>query len=330
MKKFRIVQIGGSGHSGYAYPAIVKYKLDFAAYCPGAADENMSGVEQRFKKYGLHPKRTEDWKKTIEEYKPDIVIISSYMGYNAEMCLFAIEKGCSIFCEKPVATELSDLEKLEKAYDGAGVRLVGMFGILYTPHFEAARRIIESGVLGDIRLATAQKSYKLGKREPFYSSRELQGGIIPWVAIHAIDWIYSLCGFKFNSVSASHSTVGNRGNGELEVSSAMLFDCEGGRIAGINADFLRPAKAKTHDDDRLRVAGTDAVLEVIGNKVFLIDGKGRHKVKLTPPQYDIFEEMILELDGRGTCRVSAKETFDVTRIALKARESADEGKKVEI
>ncbi|MCQ2770921.1 MAG: Gfo/Idh/MocA family oxidoreductase, partial [Clostridia bacterium] len=211
------------------------------------------------------------------------------------------------------------------------VCFTGMFGISYLPHFETARRLVNSGVLGDIRLVTAQKSYKLRKRAPFYSSRELYGGTIPWVAIHAIDWIYSLCNVDFKSVLASHSTVGNHDNGMLESSSLMMFDCGMGISASVNADFFRPYGAPTHDDDRIRIAGTEGVLEVMGGKVSLITPDTNFtNIPLVNPSHELFEEFCMEICGEGKCRVTAKETFDVTRIALIARESADLSKQMEI
>lgn len=334
MKDVKIVQIGASGHYEYVLPTAKKYGFEITAFSAGSPDEDISRALRDIENIGMKPTIYDDWREMIEEENPDVAVINSYMGFNADMCIYALERGVHVFCEKPVATTLSDLLKLRRAYaaanDGKKTVLAGMFGISYTPHFETARRYIISGALGDIRLASAQKSYRLGVREPFYSSRELLGGMIPWVAIHGIDWIYSLCGFKFKSVTAAHSREFNGGNGDLEATALMLFEGDDGALASVSADYLRPKDAPTHDDDRLRVVGTKGILEVRGGKVYLISDGGERIIENVEPERALFEEFALEISGEGKCRVTAEETLDVTEIALIARQSADEGRKIGI
>ncbi|MBO4428624.1 MAG: Gfo/Idh/MocA family oxidoreductase [Clostridia bacterium] len=334
MRKFKVVQIGASGHYEYALPTMKKYGFDFAAIAPGDATEDISGAVEKIRRLGFDPKIYSDWRGMLDEISPDIAVINPYMAYNAEMSAYALSHGINVFCEKPVATTFADLNMLKNAYDEAseksGAKFCGMFGILYTPHFEAARKYIEGGALGDVRLINAQKSYRLGKRESFYSSRELLGGTIPWVAIHAIDWIYALCGFGFKAVTAAHSTVANGGNGDLEATALMMFEGENGALASVSADYLRPSAAPTHDDDRIRIVGTKGILEVRGGNVYLISDKGEQTLENIAPARELFEEFALEISGEGTCRVTAKETFDATYIALLARQSADLGRKTGI
>ena len=107
----------------------------------------------------------------------------------------------------------------------------------------------------------------MGTRPEFYSKRALFGGLIPWVAIHAVDWAMEIGG-HCQSVAASHSTRANRGNGEMEATSALLMELDNGVIATVTADFLRPTASARHDDDRLRVTGTQGMIEAIDGKVY--------------------------------------------------------------
>ena len=334
MKNLKIVIIGGSGHYEYVLPTAKEFGFEISAVAAGSADEDILRAVSDVRKIGMEPKIYDDWREMIDAEKPDVAVINSYMGYNAQMSIFALERGIHVFCEKPVATTLFDLSRLRAAYAAANEEkktvFCGMFGISYTPHFEAARRYIESGALGDVRLMNAQKSYRLGNRETFYSSRELLGGMIPWVAIHGIDWIYSLGGFGFKSVTAAHSRVANGNNGDLEATALILFEGENGAIASVSADYLRPKDAPTHDDDRIRVVGTKGILEVRGGKVHLISDGGERVLENVQHEHELFEEFALDISGEGTCRVTAEETLNVTEIALIARQSADEGRKIGI
>ncbi len=333
MQKLNVVQIGSVGHYAYALPTAKKYGLRFCGVCyPHEADDRVR-AEKNFARYGFAPPVFDDWREMLETVKPDIAIVNTVMAYNAEIARTALSMGISVFCEKPLATTLESLDALTETYANSRARfsggkppiLCGMFGIDYLPHFETAYRYVKSGALGDIRLANAQKSYRMGNREAFYSDREEYGGTIPWVAIHAIEWITRIGGLRPISVSACASTACNAGNGTMEASTLCLFSCEGGRMASVSADVMRPRTAPTHDDDRLRLVGSKGILEVRGGKVHVIDGGGERELTLIETETELFEEMLLELLGKGKCRVSAEDALFATRVALLARAAADGG-----
>ena len=95
-------------------------------------------------------------------------------------------------------------------------------------------------------------------------------------------------------------------------------------MAAINIDYYRPAAAPSHGDDRIRCAGTEGVIEVRENKIFLINKDGTQTFDPTEAP-DLVEEF---LDGRVT--LSPEEIFYITRVSLAAREAADTGKTVQI
>jgi hypothetical protein len=116
----------------------------------------------------------------------------------------------------------------------------------------------------------------------------------------------------------------------MEASTLCVFGCEGGKMASVSADVMRPKMAPSHDDDRLRLVGSNGILEVRGGHVFVIDKDGERELPLVQTETELFEEMILEMQGKGKCRVSAEDSFFATRTALLARESEDTGKMMEI
>ncbi|MCQ2435612.1 MAG: Gfo/Idh/MocA family oxidoreductase [Clostridia bacterium] len=329
--KHTIVQIGAAGHYEYALPCMKKYGLTLTAIASGDPEDDISRAVTDYSSFCAPVPVYDDWRRMIDETSPDIVIINSVMCHNAEMCIYAFEHHCHVFCEKPVAVDLADFNAVDAAYKRAkaeyGAVFCGMFGISYLPWFETAINAINAGAVGNIRLVSAQKSYKLGNREPYYSDRKRLGGIIPWVAIHAMDWICRMTDLRLECVTASSSTVCNGSNGELEATAAMMLECNDGKLATITADYLRPSSALTHDDDRIRIVGSAGILEVCDRKVFLTDGSGRRELDLLP-QGDIFDEMLTEIEGGAKCRVNAEETLYTTYVSLVARESADTGRKL--
>lgn len=325
----KAVIIGSYGH--YAYALDGKLPVEFAAVAPGVDGEPTDELIRAVSDRGKAPKLYADALRMLDEERPDIVIINSRMDKNAFYSIEAMKRGASVFCEKPAATTIADLDRLIQTYNTVktekpDILYVPMFGITSEPPFYTAKCAIDRGAIGEVRLAYAQKSYKLGTREPFYSSRDQLGGMIPWVAVHGIDWLYTVCGFRFQKVFAAHSDKYNGGNGTLESSAVCTFTCDGGAIGTVSADYFRPASAKTHGDDRLRAVGTRGVIEVRGGKTYIIDKDGERELPLETPPMLLFDGMISEMLGTGRCPSDAETAFRVTCAALLARESADTGK----
>ena len=177
-------------------------------------------------------------------------------------------------------------------------------------------------------MLNGRKSYKLGTRPDFFKAKDTFGGLIPWVGIHAIHWIYALGGLKFKSVVATTDNSVNFGYGDLETTSACIFTMENGAIATVTADYFRPSGASTHDDDRIRVVGTKGIVEYQCGKVTLIDENGARELEMLPKK-DVFALFLDRISGKDA-GVSMEESIYITKVALKARESADSGKLVEI
>jgi predicted dehydrogenase len=156
-----------------------------------------------------------------------------------------------------------------------------------------------------------------------YTRRATYGGTIPWVAIHAIDWVYWFSRGRVVEVTANHTRSGNHGHAELESSGACFYRLENSGAASVSFDYFRPAAAPTHGDDRLRIAGEKGIVEVMGAEATIVtDGSPPGKLPREEPR-SIFEEFIRSIQGEAKLRISAEEAFDVSELALKSREAAD-------
>ncbi|MBQ2987855.1 MAG: ribonuclease HI [Clostridia bacterium] len=331
----KFVQIGAIGHYAYALPTAKKYRMDLCGVCYPDPEDHAARATKSFEKFGFSPRVYETVEEMLEREKPDVAVINTVMSENGRYAELALGRGISVFCEKPVATTLAGLDRLERVYAEAkrkypSLVFCGMFGIDYLPHFETAYRFVKAGGVGEVMLAHAQKSYRMGNREKFYSDREKYGGTIPWVAIHGIEWITRIAGLKPITATALGNTAYNGGNGTMEASTMCMFGCEKGKMASVSADVMRPATAPTHDDDRLRIVGSEGVLEVCDGRVTVIDNEGKRELNIVQSERELFEEMILEMRGGEKCRVSAEDSFFATRVALTARESQDTGKTLPI
>ncbi|PTW00931.1 putative dehydrogenase [Halanaerobium saccharolyticum] len=326
----KIVLIGSTGHTKYVVNGLKdNYEDEIVAIAPGSEGESVEDLYQKLKlDYDL--KKYDDYIKMLDELKPDVAAVACHFGDHARAAVEVLKRNIDLFVEKPIATTLAELAEVKSAYEKSDSKLAAMFGIRYKPWFLTAYKYIKEGAIGEVRLMNAQKSYRLGQREDFYKKRETYGGTIPWVGSHAIDWMQWLSGKDFKSVYASHSTIANQNHGELEVSALCHFDFEDQAAGSVNIDYLRPQNATSHDDDRIRIAGDKGVIEVLKEKVYLINDEieGNRELPLVKKK-EIFADFLDWVKGNGDCMITAEESFRVTEAALQARRSADQKKLIQ-
>ena len=61
-----------------------------------------------------------DWRSLIDAGGLDAVLIASPAGTHVEIVLTALEAGLHVFCEKPLAITLADIDRITRARDSAG------------------------------------------------------------------------------------------------------------------------------------------------------------------------------------------------------------------
>lgn len=327
----KVAFIGASGHWKYAVNGIkTEDELQICGVSPGSKGEDISPLVHELHKDGYAPPIFDDYTKMLNEQRPDVVVVDNFFSDHAHVGIAALKRGAHLFIEKPIATTLKDLEALYRAYEESGCHLAAMHGLRYAPAFYTAWSVIRSGDIGKPRLIHTQKSYRLGSRPPFFKHRHSYGGTIPWVGSHAIDWIYWFSTKRFRSVFASHSRQGNQDHGELETTALCHFTMEDGVFASASIDYLRPETAPSHGDDRIRVAGTKGVVEVQNGDVHVINGlEGVRKLEPKDPG-NIFQDFLQHIRGHKECLIGAEDSFYVTEICLRARQSADENRVVEL
>ncbi len=320
--------IGSAGHTNYVLEGVRQDPdIRIVGIAPGIEEENIKVLVEKAKKLGQNPAVFTEYKEMLLKFKPEVVAIASHFYKQASLTIEALEAGSHVFVEKPLATTMKDLAKLRKVYDQNGLQLAAMFGIRYKPWFMTAWKLVQQGVIGKIRLMNAQKSYKLGSRADFYKKNETYGGTIPWVGSHAIDWLYWFSGERFKSVYAVHSRKYNQNHGELELTALLHFNLTNEVFGGVNIDYLRPDTAPTHGDDRIRVVGTSGIIEVRDEKLFLINNKAAGIQEIEPEgNQGIFLDFLKQVKGEGKCLVSAGDSFYITEVCLRARQSADENR----
>jgi predicted dehydrogenase len=101
----------------------------------------------------------------------DLLIIATQDRDHYDHALRAIELGYDILLEKPAATTLADCEELHRRALERNVRIGLCFVLRYTPFYQAAKSVIDSGRLGEIISMHASEGV-----EPFHQAHSYVRG----------------------------------------------------------------------------------------------------------------------------------------------------------
>ncbi len=311
------MRIGFIGCEGHWYLGLTCLKKDeIVGVAPGYPGENMSGVTATIEsdRIGAKAKEYKDYKEMLEDI--DVAVVSSNCDMNAVISIDCLKKDVYVYSEKPLATSLEQLKMLEQAAKTSKAFVSAMFNIRCQAWYRTIKKALPK--IGKVRMINTQKSYKF---VVYDRKKDPRGGIIPWVAIHSIDWIQDMASARILSVNAITNSEDNYNNGDYEVTALCQFEMENDIIASVNADFYRPEGADTHGDDRIRVVGTKGILEHIGGVVTLINENGKTELELEEAE-DSFDLFLRRVNGEDV-GPSMEDSIYATRVALIARDNSN-------
>jgi predicted dehydrogenase len=91
-----------------------------------------------------------DWKQVVARPDIDIVDIATPTALHCEMAVAAAEAGKQIFCEKPLALDVAEAERMAAAVNAAGVTSYLNHNYRRVPAVAFAKHLIDTGRLGRI------------------------------------------------------------------------------------------------------------------------------------------------------------------------------------
>ncbi len=118
-----------------------------------------------------------DWEKALEECRPDIVSIATPGGAHFEPVCRALEAGCHVYSDKPLAETAEKAEKMYRLAVEKGVKTAYAASYRYMPAVIYAKRLIAEGAIGTPLEAESNSHFHLDPLIPLgWSHRIDQGG----------------------------------------------------------------------------------------------------------------------------------------------------------
>ena len=141
----------------------------------------------------------------IDDPQTDVVVIATPHDTHAELAILALKAGRHVWCEKPLALTMEELDDVSRAWQGSGLQLAVGFNRRWSPAVQAAQHLLAE-VTGPKLLV-----YRVaGGRVPdghWYHDRR-QGGRVVGEVCHFVDTAQALIGSPIQEV------VGLPGGGE--------------------------------------------------------------------------------------------------------------------
>jgi myo-inositol 2-dehydrogenase/D-chiro-inositol 1-dehydrogenase len=250
MAKVLNVGIIGAGRIAKVHAATLAYRIP-SARVQAIADVNLGAAEQVAAEFKI-PTVTEHPAAVFANPEIDAVLICSITGTHASFIEAAAAAGKHIFCEKPIALELPQIDRALAAVDKAGVKLQVGFNRRFDANFARVRTAIACGEIGEPALL------HIISRDPGPPPIEYvkgSGGMFLDMTIHDFDMARFLIGGEVAEIYAQAGVTVDSAIGEAgDVDTAIVMFKFANGVLG------------TIDNCRRASYGYDQRVEVLGSK----------------------------------------------------------------
>ena len=96
------------------------------------------------------PTASTDWRKALDEIKPDIVAIATPGGTHEEMVTAALGRGTHLYCDKPLAPDAATAQRLADLATKAGVKHAYAATHRYDPSVAHIAELLRDGAIGQV------------------------------------------------------------------------------------------------------------------------------------------------------------------------------------
>ena len=240
----------GAGRIGRVHAKTLAFRLP-QAQTIAIADLNREAAESLAAHCGI-PRVAESGSEIIADPAIEAVLICSPTETHADFIVAAAKAGKHIFCEKPIAHSLDEIDRALAAVKAAGVKLQVGFNRRFDANFARVRQSVASGEIG------APHLMHIVSRDPApppLSYIRVSGGIFIDMTIHDFDMARFLIGDEVE---------------EIYTAGGVMVDPEIGKAGDLDTALVlmrfRNGVIATIDNSRKAVYGYDQRVEILGSE----------------------------------------------------------------
>ncbi len=164
-----------------------------------------------------------DFDKMLAAEKLDAVSITLPTYVHAGMTVKALKAGVNVMCEKPMALNVEDCDRMIEAAESSGKILQIGHCVRFWPEYAKTKELVDSGKYGKIVAATFRRlgSPPTWSKDNWFLDEQRSGGVALDLHIHDTDYIEYLFGLP----KAVYSSAARNKDGHmLHIVTQYLYD----------------------------------------------------------------------------------------------------------
>ena len=226
------------------------------------SDQRMLGVGSRSleraaafaAKHGI-PNSYGSYEALVGSPDLDVVYIAAPHSEHRDLALLALAAGKHVLVEKPIALSAAEAREIAAAAAAAGLFAMEAMWTRFQPKSTVIRQLLDDGVLGDLRLSTADLGFRF-EFDPNHRlfDMELGGGALLDLGVYPVWFNHFVMGVP-DAIRAS----GSLGSTGVDDQAALTFEYANGARGIAVATMLAQTRSGAE------IAGTAARIEVEPN-----------------------------------------------------------------
>ncbi len=240
-------------------------------------------AEAKRDKYGLDCEVVTDYHQLLNREDIDLVSICLPPSAHCDIAVDFLKAGKHVLCEKPMAPSLEQCDRMLAAAKESGALLGVVAQNRFKPDIMRTKKLLESGVLGNVYFAQANSLWWRG--DNYYDlwwrgTWEKEGGGCTFIhAVHHIDLFLWLMG-DLQELSAMAANQ-NHKNSEVEDVSISTLRFASGAVGTVVASLLHHG-----EEQKIIIDGQNGSIEI------------PHKVAANRQQPNGYPELNLEMQQK--------------------------------
>ncbi|HKA45139.1 MAG TPA: Gfo/Idh/MocA family oxidoreductase [Burkholderiales bacterium] len=217
---------------------------------------------------------------------PDVTAVAIHTpnALHAVQAIAAARVGKHVFCDKPMATNAADAERIVEECEKAGVKLGINFHNRFMPCFIETRHIIDSGEIGEVQLVELEASPGArpgGSLSSWRVDPAMAGlGTTYSIGVH----VYDILRYLLSSEIAMVSTLFDTPRGVMEQASMSTFRFANGVLAQVNVNEKAPHPYNDFviHGTKGRITGRGLTRSRAGGELHVLNGDGKSRTAEFP------------------------------------------------
>jgi len=182
-----------------------------------------------------------DYETMLDAVSPDLVVIASPTHFHADQVIAAFERGVDVFCDKPLAPNLAETDRVISSMKAHQRKLMVFQPYRTRPEFIALREMISQETVGPVFMVKYYEGmYR--RRNDWQAFRKFGGGMLNNFAAHSVDALLNLVDSSALRVTCALRRIVSLGDAEDVVK--MVIETENGIILDVDINM---ASARTRE-----------------------------------------------------------------------------------